>query len=260
MPMWRKALEAGSETRSRLLLFCRASGGNPNAKYRHLRTPPSIGAGGKGGYDPSFELRLEPIVFAIADLPMPQMPLQPALDALGLKQGELAALLGVHHRSVSGWARDAKAIPGPVAGYLRLLQAATPEMRKNEFERLADRRKQLDEGVYRIAYTGAAAGDVERGGALAVLRNGRIFGADPHGRVFTGTYDFDPLSSQNLVHLRLQVPPGGVLVNGVMAGRDGTAIDIACTVLRPNPISSAVVNVAGEPVAFEFTFVGPLPH
>jgi len=191
---------------------------------------------------------------------MPQMPLQSALDTLGLKQGELAALLGVHNRSVSGWARGAKSIPGPVAGYLRLLQAATPEMRKNEFERLADRRKELDEGVYRIAYTGSAAGDVETGGALAVLRSGQIFGADPHGGVFTGTYDFDPLSSQNLVHLRLQVPPGGVLVNGVMAGKDGAAVDITCAVPRAAPVSSAVVNVAGEPIAVDFTFVGPLPH
>lgn len=191
---------------------------------------------------------------------MVEAGLKPALDRLGLKQAELARLLDVSARTVSQWATGSQPVPGPVAGYLRLLEAATPDTRKREFERLEDRLKQLDEGVYRIAYHGTASGEEETDHALAVLRNGKILGSDRHGGVFVGSYRFDRARGLNSVHMRIDVPPHGMLVNGYAAGPEGAHIDVSCHIARAEPKARTSVKVAGQPVGVELTYLGPLPN
>ncbi|MGL4397314.1 MAG: helix-turn-helix domain-containing protein, partial [Hyphomicrobium sp.] len=125
--------------------------------------------------------------------------LKAVLERLGLKQAELARLLDVSPRTVSQWATGDQPLPGPVAGYLRLLESADPARRHDEFERLGVRAKTLDEGIYRVVYRGADDGEGDT--ALAVLRNGKILGSDPHGGVFMGSYSFDAENDLNTVHL-----------------------------------------------------------
>ena len=92
---------------------------------------------------------------------MPDTGLKFTLEKLGLKQGELAALLGVAPRTVSQWATGSQPLPGTVAGYLRLFEAARPSTRRRELDRLPSRSKKLDEGIYRIGYHGKANGEAE---------------------------------------------------------------------------------------------------
>lgn len=186
--------------------------------------------------------------------------LKDCLARLGLKQAELAQLLGVSPRTVSLWATGEQALPGPVAGYLRLFEQASPETREGEFRRIDERTKTFDEGVYRVTYRGAAKGERETDTAVAVLRNGRILGSDRHGGIFEGSYEFNPADATNNVHLRLTIPPDGMLVTGLSGGPKGATVDITGVFKRAAPITKAIVHVAGAPIEIEMTYVGPLPN
>ena len=186
--------------------------------------------------------------------------LKDILDRLGLKQAELARLLDVSPRTVSLWATGNTTLPGPVAAYLRVLQAAGPEVLAAELRALTGRTKMLDEGLYGLVYRGEDGGLPDGGNALAVLRNGKIFGSDRDGGVFTGSYEFDPVNELNKVHVRMQIPPDGRLVTGYAAGPEGATLDIAGAFERAAPVASISVEAAGRPIEVQLTYLGPLPN
>ncbi len=188
-----------------------------------------------------------------------QPSLKDALNGLGLKQVELAQLINVSPRTVSLWATGEVPLPGPVAGYLRLLGQLPAKARAIELARLKGRQKMFDEGLYALRYTHANDARLETGSALAVLRSGKVFGSDRWGGVFSGSYDFDGATETNTMHVRLTVPPDGELITGLQAGPQGTTIDIVGTFDRAAPLSSATIDVAGHPVDVELSYLGPLP-
>ncbi|MEO1207474.1 MAG: hypothetical protein AAFV45_14200 [Pseudomonadota bacterium] len=191
---------------------------------------------------------------------MADVNLKRALEAFGIKQSEFAQLVDVSLRTVSLWASGEKPLPGPVQGYLRLLALLPPETRVREFQRIKGRTNMLDDGVYSLDYRGENAGQAEAGDALAVLRNGRILGSDRWGGTFTGSYDFDAGAQSNTLHVRLAVPPGGMLVNGFSAGPDGATIEIVGQFDRAAPVSKTSVKIGGKPIDLQLTYIGPLPN
>jgi transcriptional regulator with XRE-family HTH domain len=191
---------------------------------------------------------------------MSKLALKDWLLRLGLKQAELAQLVGVSPRTVSLWATGEQALPGPVSGYLRLLEDASSSTREREFRRLDERTCRFDEGIYRVTYRGSVRGERETDTAIAVLRSGRIVGADRHGAVFRGSYDFNAEDKTNIVHLRVEIPPDGMLINGFDAGPKGAAVDLVGAFKRASPTAKAVLQVAGMPIEIELSFVEPLPN
>ncbi len=193
---------------------------------------------------------------------MSNLSLKETLDRLGLMQSEFARLIDVSPRTVSLWATGESPLPGPVAAYLRVLQALPADARADELKRVKGRSKMIDEGLYNLDYraTGAECAGSGAGSALAVLRNGKILGSDRWGAVFMGSYEFDPSTETNAVHLRLHVPPEGELVTGFAAGPDGAIIEIAGQFERAAPISRTVAEVAGQPLEVTMTFLGALPN
>jgi transcriptional regulator with XRE-family HTH domain len=191
---------------------------------------------------------------------MPRGHLRAVLERLGLRQAELAKLLDVSPRTVSIWATGEAPLPGPVAAYLGLLQISHPSVVNSELRRLEGRSRMLDEGLYGLSYTGEHLGEVDHGQGLAVLRNGKILGSDRWGGVFAGSYEYDPVSKTNNVHVRLEMPPDATLVTGFASGPDGATLDIVGAFERAAPVSSTVVEIAGVPVAIELTYIGPLPN
>lgn len=119
----------------------------------------------------------------------------------------------------------------------------------------------IDDGVYRLSFE-APASRGEEGAisveGLAVLRGGLILGSDRHGGVFRGRYHYDPACGEALVEVQLAIPPHGVLLTGLEAGPEGAFIDVAGRFRPRHPISSAVVDIAGTPMAVELRFMGPL--
>lgn len=191
---------------------------------------------------------------------MPDHGLRVALERLGLKQTELAELLSVSPRTVSIWATGAAALPGPVAAYLRVVQSLAPAQLSLELGRLDGRQRMLDEGIYSLNYRAEIAGQADADDGLAVLRNGRILGSDRWGGVFTGSYLFDPATTSNTVHIRMQIPPGGRLISGYTAGPKGSTLEFVASLERAAPVSTTVVDVAGQPVEVQLTYLGPLPN
>ncbi|MBL8846469.1 MAG: hypothetical protein JNN24_11930 [Hyphomicrobium zavarzinii] len=122
----------------------------------------------------------------------------------------------------------------------------------------------LDEGVYGLRFDllpsegDAGAGLSACGDGLAVLRGGQILGSDRYGGVFKGCYRYDAVRGEALVEVRLAVPPNGVLLTGLEAGPEGAFVDVSGRFQPPRPVSSAVVDVSGVPMAVELRFVGPL--
>lgn len=188
-----------------------------------------------------------------------QQNLKEALDRLGLKQVELARLLDVSPRTVSLWATGDAALPGPVAAYLRVLLMSDRTVIARELKRLPSRSKMLDEGVYGIAYRDPSA-ETGGGTALAVLRNGKILGADRWGGVFSGSFEFDSVEEKNRVRLSFQVPPEGELVTGYVAGSTGAILDVTAAFARAEPSSTATVEIGGGELEIELAFMGPLPN
>jgi transcriptional regulator with XRE-family HTH domain len=191
---------------------------------------------------------------------MPERGLKEILQRLGIRQAELARLIEVSPRTVSLWATGASPLPGPVAAYLRVLEASGFEAKGRELKHLEERGRRLDEGIYGLAYAGEHEGDVDSGDALAVLRNGKILGSDRWGGVFTGSYEYDAEARINRVHVRLEVPPEGVLVTGFAAGPRGAMIDVVACFERAAPRTEAMIDIAGRPVEIKLTYLGPVPN
>ncbi len=186
--------------------------------------------------------------------------LKSILKQLGLKQAELAKLLDVTPRTVSQWATGETAIPGPVRGYLRVLGAMPTELRTQEFNRLEERHKMLDEGIYELFYKAPDTEQIPGESALCVLRNGKILGSDRWGGVFEGSYKYDAIRNTNSLHVRLKVPPEGELVTGFSAGPNGATIEVTTTLDRAAPLTQTTVDIADQPVELQMKFLGPLPN
>lgn len=180
---------------------------------------------------------------------MSQGALKPKLAKLGLRQSDLARLIDVSPRTVNLWATGAQALPGAVDGYLRLLEAAAPNVRKAEFDRLDDHSKHLDEGIYGIFYSSVAAG--EQGYGMAVLLRGKIAGGDAQGVLFSGSYRFDRIKAVNVVQLSL---------GGDGLAESSGALQATFTVARAQPIAAATAMFGPEAYQLELRYLGPLPE
>jgi len=118
----------------------------------------------------------------------------------------------------------------------------------------------LADGIYGLQYTATHEGEPADGDALAVLRDGKVLGSDPWGGVFIGCCEFDSSAHRHTVRLRFDVPPEGVLITGFSAGPTGAVLDIVGSFEHRAPQSTAVIEVAGAPVAVHLTYLGPLPN
>lgn len=191
---------------------------------------------------------------------MTDFNLKETLKSFGLKHVEFARLINVSPRAVSQWIKGDVKIPGPAEAYVRLLKSISPILRATELARINGRANRLDDGVYSLTYLGTDCDQPCIARGLAVLRDGKILGSDRLGGVITGHYTYDPNRETNAVHVRLQIPDGGVLVTGFTAGDREVTLDIAGQFARAAPTSTSTVHVEGTPVDVRMTYLGALPH
>ncbi len=117
----------------------------------------------------------------------------------------------------------------------------------------------LADGIYAVRFSATHEGEPEHGGGLATLREGKVLGSDPLGAVFTGTYEYDSVRSLNRVRLRLDVPPGGILVTGFAAGPQGATLDVVGAFAATPDDTAAFMQIAGAPLGVQIRYLGPLP-
>ena len=186
--------------------------------------------------------------------------LKHSLSRLGLRQRELAALLDVSPRTVSMWASDKAAVPGPALAYLRVISSLSSDQLRGELSRLPGRSQAFDQGMYQFTYIVPTDAELETNTALCVLRNGKIRGGDPWGGVYSGTYTFSATSQKTVVQMQLHIPSGGTLITGQSVGDDGAKFELSGTFARPQPQAKSRVKFEGIPVDIVLTYLGPLPE
>lgn len=118
----------------------------------------------------------------------------------------------------------------------------------------------LADGIYRIDYRASSAAEEQFESALAVLRAGEILGSDKHGGLYLGTYEGEPSTGCERIRLRLEIPPGGVLVTGEAGCMSGSFFDLEAAFEKQTAPYRAVLEIAGQPVAIELVYIGPLPN
>lgn len=114
-------------------------------------------------------------------------------------------------------------------------------------------------GIYKVSYRSALDPGSFPQDALALMRNGKIIGADRHGGVFTGEPRCGPGDLETL-KLDFGVPPGGELVTGYVAGSNGATIDILGRFDPRLDQQTSMIDIGGAPVEVSVAYLGPLPE
>jgi hypothetical protein len=129
--------------------------------------------------------------------------LKTLLESIRLPQADLAKIIGVTSRSVSGWVAAEAEVPGPVSAYLRVFLQLSPVSQEAERARARGQVEMID-GLYRFTFRGVAG--IGEGDLL--LQDGKVVGADVAGAAFDGTYSV----RNGEVDLRVQITiPAGVM-------------------------------------------------
>ena len=116
----------------------------------------------------------------------------------------------------------------------------------------------LRNGIYRVVYVNRnminAAASAE---ALAVLREGQIFGSDQNGAVFTGHVGARTDEGTE-VCLSVAVPPFGKTAVGFVAGPVGARFAIDARLCGGPMPETACLRIAGATFPITLCYVGPL--
>ncbi|MDQ2949880.1 MAG: hypothetical protein M3Y27_28750 [Acidobacteriota bacterium] len=137
--------------------------------------------------------------------------LRAALVELDLSQADLGRLVSVTPRAVSLWLASARAIPGPVEAYLRLLQSLSPAQLGAELTRVGAGIPTLRAGIWRFKYQNAAG---HGGTALLVFDAGRIYGTDLGKSQYDGNYSYNHASGMVDLMIRVGIKAGERSVAG----------------------------------------------
>jgi hypothetical protein len=137
--------------------------------------------------------------------------LRSAIASLAIAQSDLARLVDVTPRAISLWLSGERAVPGPMAAYLRLLLSLPQGQREAELARLGIGTPMLAEGFYKFCYwvdTGS------RGEAMLVFEGGRIYGTDAGKSQYDGTYQANHETGKIDVRVRVELKAGEKSVAG----------------------------------------------
>jgi hypothetical protein len=191
--------------------------------------------------------------------------LKRSLERLGLRQTDLARLVGVSQRAVSLWATDESPVPGAVSAYLRVLGKLPRAEVEAELAKTGRIEPMLENGMYHITFVGmqhptAGLDSPDLGAGVLLMKDGHIYGADAGGVEYDGEYGFDSTRGKHIAELTLRVPPNRRLVTGAVTGPSGKRITIRAEFEKPAPASDFVVDVAGRPVGVHLTFMRRLPN
>lgn len=117
----------------------------------------------------------------------------------------------------------------------------------------------LENGIYDLNYRADGAGGEDAAGyGLAMLRDGVILGSDRWGGLFDGSCTLDGATGKERLHVRLTVPPEGMLITGFQAGPQGAVVEIEGEVAHGAGEARVSVTVAGAPVTVKLRYLGPL--
>lgn len=177
------------------------------------------------------------------------------LFKLGVSQAQFAEFINVTPRALTFWLSGDHDVPGAVAAYLSLVMSLPPAMLAREAARMRKENTTMFDGMYGFAYQGVSG----VGSGTIVLDRGRIFGHDG-GVQYDGAYAPSSQGPGHLdINLRLTVPPGIALVQGVPPQPHQYSFDLTCTI-RAQGASDVQIATPYGPVGAHVRFLRPLPQ
>lgn len=118
----------------------------------------------------------------------------------------------------------------------------------------------LADGIYNLSYRLSSEPDAMACG-LAIVRDSRIIGSDPEGGVFEGHFVQNETTGAPCFRGVITLPPAGELITGLSTGLEG--LDLQVTAHHSETQNGAVrfvALIAGEEIAVDATYLGPLPE
>jgi hypothetical protein len=182
------------------------------------------------------------------------------LEKLGLSQALLARLLEVTPRAVSIWLSGARPVPGPVEAYLRLFTSATAEARLAEVQRTPASDTTMRDGMYSVEYYSKDGGPTLAGYGFVIFEAGSLFGGDPAGGSYNGSYTFNAATRMVTVRVKVTFPPNGQSVFGVTLPYEWSVEGEATFDSTQNPGSAVLFLADGNTVNVGFRFIRALPE
>jgi hypothetical protein len=176
------------------------------------------------------------------------------LSDLAVSKTEFAALVGVTTRAVNLWTSGEREVPGPAAAYLRLFQSLPMALRVQELARVREGQMEYS-GMYSVEFSGPAG----QGICALVLMDGYVFGHDG-GVQYDGTYapnQADP--AQIDLNLKLTVPPGVELVQGVPAQPVGYWFPLSVSIPARGTSTQSVSTPYGPPIQCTIRYLRAIP-
>ena len=95
---------------------------------------------------------------------------------------------------------------------------------------------------------------------VASVRDGRILGSDGHGGLYLGHDGGTALDYSARIQMTVQMPPGGQLITGLIAGPDGAALPLTGLLDASANRQKSIIDIAGEAIKIEVSYLGPLPQ
>jgi hypothetical protein len=182
--------------------------------------------------------------------------LRSLLTDLDLTQVDFARLVDVTPRAVNLWAMEARAIPGPVAAYCRLLNALPANLRQIEFGRLNERGTGMRDGMFGITFQGQQGA----GMGILVFDAGRVYGSDAEGAKYDGGYVFNDGSGKADVNLKVRFPPNVLSVFGIRNPYEW-AIDVSTAIDPKQNAGSVIVKTSlGHQINAQYKYLRALPE
>jgi hypothetical protein len=178
------------------------------------------------------------------------------LTDLGIKQTDLALLIGVTPRAISLWVTQARSVPDPVAAYLRLLVSLPKALQEKELARLKNENPGRYEGMYTVTFHGRTG----EGLGVFVLTQGAAFGADSGSVQYDGIYQPSATQPGSIdITLRVSVPPVVALVQGVPPQPIPYSFDLSCSFAARGQTPLTVQTPFGH-VQAQIDFIRSIPN
>lgn len=118
----------------------------------------------------------------------------------------------------------------------------------------------LRDGFYRLVFTDRDGTALDAAETVALFRNGRAFGSDSLGGVFSGEYRKRERRDGADLYGQVLVPEQSVLVTGRGTDRAMLAISFRGSLTSTAQALSGEIDIDGAAVMVQLTFMGDVAH
>jgi len=178
------------------------------------------------------------------------------LSKLGISQADISKLLGVTSRAVSLWLSGERPVPGPVEGYLRVLQLLPTQLPQIELALLNQKGSNMRDGMFSMQYQGQAGS----GYGTLIFEGGRVYGADSERGRYDGLYTYNDSTGRTDVTLKVTMPANVMSVFGINNPFEWS-IDVTTSIDSNLDAGEVVVSSSlGPSLRASYRFLRSLPE